>query len=248
MPIICKFISLNGKTLTMAQYSKLTIKDLAVEDRPREKLLHKGMASLSDAELLAILIGSGSRKESAVDLARKIMAGFNNNLNELGKAEVNELTGRFHGIGEAKAVTIVAAMELGRRRRLEESLEKPTIRSSTDAFNIMNPQIGDLPHEEFWILMLSRSNRLIHQYNLSKGGMTGTVIDVRMVMKRALETRASSLILVHNHPSGNIRPSDADIRITEKLRDAGKIMEVPVIDHIIVTDNSYFSFADENLL
>lgn len=183
-----------------------------------------------------------------MDLARKIMAEYNNNLNELGKVEVNELTGSFHGIGKAKAVSIIAAMELGRRRRLEESLEKPFIRSSTDAFNIMNPIIGDLPHEEFWILMLSRSNRLIHQYNLSKGGMTGTVIDVRMVMKRALETRASSLILVHNHPSGNTRPSDADTKITEKLRDAAKIMDVPVIDHIIVTDNSYFSFADENMI
>lgn len=242
------FCSLSIKSLIMAQYSKLSIKELAAEDRPREKLLQKGISSLSDAELLAILIGSGSAKESAVDLARKIMAGYQNNLNQLGKAEISQLINNFHGVGQAKAVCIVAAMELGRRRRLEESLISPHIKSSNDAFEIMNPIIGDLPHEEFWILMLNRSNKVLLCYNVSKGGMTGTVIDVRMIMKRALEVRASSLILVHNHPSGNKQPSDADIKITKRLNEAGKIMDIPVIDHVIVTDNSYFSFADEGII
>ncbi|ASB49325.1 RadC family protein [Alkalitalea saponilacus] len=229
----------------MTQYPKLGIKQLAAEDRPREKLLQKGMASLSDAELIAILIGSGSTKESAVELARKIMAGFQNNLKELGKADIEQLKNNFHGVGEAKAITIVAAMELGRRRLLHEVPEYPSIKSSSDVYRLMQPVIGDLPHEEFWVLMLSRSNKVIHRYHLSKGGLTGTVIDVRLIMKKALETRAASIILCHNHPSGNIQPSEADKNITAKLYDAGKILDIPVLDHVIVTDNGYFSFADE---
>jgi len=232
----------------MAQYTKLSIKQLAVEDRPREKLLQKGIFALSDAELLAILIGSGSAKESAVDLAKKIMAEYSNNLNELGKAEIDHLKNNFHGVGKAKAITIIAAMELGRRRLLQESVTMPIIRSSQDAYKILSPLIGDIPHEEFWILMLNRANKVLLKYNVSKGGMTGTVIDVRMIMKKALETRAASIILSHNHPSGNKRPSNADIKITEKIKNAGYVMDIQVLDHVIITDNDYFSFADEGMV
>lgn len=232
----------------MAEYYKIGIKELAVEDRPREKMIQKGIASLSDAELVAILIGSGSTKESAVELARKIMAGFKNNLNELGKATIEDLKNRFHGVGEAKAVSIVAAMELGRRRLLHQSLEMPVVKSSQDVFNLYRPVIADLPHEEFWITLLNRANKVRHRFNISKGGISGTVIDVRLILKKALENNASSIVLCHNHPSGNTQPSDADIQITQKLKEAGKIMEIPVIDHLIVTENGYFSFADEGLL
>jgi len=232
----------------MAEYYKIGIKELAVEDRPREKMIQKGIASLSDAELVAILIGSGSTKESAVELARKIMAGFKNNLNELGKATIEDLKNRFHGVGEAKAVSIVAAMELGRRRLLHQSLEMPVVKSSQDVFNLYRPVIADLPHEEFWITLLNRANKVRHRFNISKGGITGTVIDVRLILKKALENNASSIVLCHNHPSGNTQPSEADIQITKKLKEAGKIMEIPVLDHLIVTENGYFSFADEGLL
>lgn len=232
----------------MAEYYKIGIKELAVEDRPREKMIQKGISALSDAELVAILIGSGSAKESAVELARKIMVGFKNNLNELGKATIEELKNKYHGVGEAKAISIVAAMELGRRRLLHQSLEMPVVKSSNDVFNLYRPVIADLPHEEFWITLLNRANKVRHRFNISKGGLTGTVIDVRLIMKKALENNASSLILCHNHPSGNTQPSDADIQITRKLKDAGKIMEIPVLDHLIVTENGYFSFADEGML
>ena len=232
----------------MADYYKLGIKELAVEDRPREKMIQKGLSALSDAELVAILIGSGSAKESAVELARKIMAGYKNNLNELGKATIEELKNRYHGVGEAKAVSIVAAMELGRRRLLHQSLEMPVIRTSLDVYNLYQPVIADLPHEEFWITLLNRANKVRHRFNISKGGLTGTVIDVRLILKKALENNAASMILCHNHPSGNIQPSDPDIQITRKLKEAGKIMEIPVLDHLIVTENGYFSFADEGVL
>lgn len=232
----------------MTHYEKLTIKQLSVEDRPREKMIQKGLPSLSEAELLAILLGSGSAKESAVELAKRIMVAYGNNLNQLGKAGISELKNNFHGVGEAKAVTIVAAMELGRRRLLQESLEMPTIKSSNDAYQLLSPMMGDLPHEEFWIVMLNRANKIITRYNVSKGGLTGTVIDVRLILKKALEVYAASMIISHNHPSGNLQPSDADIKITKKIKEAGQIMDIPVLDHIIVTDNGYFSFADEGLL
>lgn len=232
----------------MTHYEKLTIKQLSVEDRPREKMIQKGLPSLSEAELLAILLGSGSAKESAVELAKRIMVAYGNNLNQLGKAGISELKNNFHGVGEAKAVTIVAAMELGRRRLLQESLEMPTIKSSNDAYQLLSPMMGDLPHEEFWIVMLNRANKIITRYNVSKGGLTGTVIDVRLILKKALEVYAASMIISHNHPSGNLSPSDADIKITKKIKEAGQIMDIPVLDHIIVTDNGYFSFADEGLL
>lgn len=232
----------------MPNYEKLTIKQLSAEDRPREKMIQKGLSSLSEAELLAILLGSGSAKESAVELAKRIMVAYGNNLNQLGKAGIGELKNSFHGVGEAKAVTIVAAMELGRRRLLQESLEMPSIKSSNDAYRLLSPMMGDLPHEEFWIVMLNRANKIITRYNVSKGGLTGTVIDVRLILKKALEVYAASMIISHNHPSGNLSPSDADIKITKKIKEAGVIMDIPVLDHIIVTDNGYFSFADEGLL
>lgn len=224
-----------------------TIKNWAEDDRPREKLIQKGKVSLSDAELLAILIGSGSRNQSAVDLCKKILSGAGNSLSELGKLSINQLTG-YKGIGQAKAVAIVAALELGRRRRTEEALEKKKITSSASVFELMQPIIGELPHEEFWIIYLNNSNKVIDQLQLSKGGITGTLVDVRLALKKALELGATSIILSHNHPSGNLSPSSADKQLTQKLKTAGESLDIKILDHIIVTEKSYFSFADEGLL
>ena len=232
----------------MAEYEHLRIKEWALEDRPREKLIAKGLGSLSDAELLAILIGSGSAKESAVDLAKKILRDCNNNLNELGKKSVADLKRSYHGIGDAKAITIVAALELGRRRKQQEAYVRPKITSSNDAFNIMQPILGDLPHEEFWVLLLNRSNKVITKFRVSQGGVSGTVIDVRLILKPAIENLASSIILCHNHPSGNIYPSDADEKITEKVSEAADVMDIKVLDHLIITADKYLSFADEGKL
>lgn len=232
----------------MTQYQKLTIRELSVEDRPREKMVNKGISYLSEAELLAILLGSGSNRESAVELARRILSSFENNLNLLGKAKIDDLKKKFYGVGTAKAVTIVAAMELGRRRLLEESLEKPIIKSSENAYQILLPIIGHLPHEEFWVLYLNRGNKVEERYNVSKGGVAGTVVDIRIIFKRAIEIYASSIVLAHNHPSGNIEPSDADIKLTKKIKESGIIMDIPVVDHIIVSENGYFSFADKGFL
>lgn len=227
--------------------TSFTIKNWAQDDRPREKLLQKGRGSLSDAELLAILIATGSRNESAVDLCKKILAKSANSLNELGKFSVNQLM-EFKGIGEAKAITIVAALELGRRRRTEEALEKKKISSSSSVFELMQPVIGDLPHEEFWIVYLNNSNKVIDRFQLSKGGITGTLVDVRLALKKALELGATSIILAHNHPSGNLNPSTSDKQLTQKLKTAGESLDIKVLDHVIVTEKSYFSFADEGLL
>ncbi|WP_424495114.1 RadC family protein [Salinimicrobium sp. GXAS 041] len=224
-----------------------TIKNWAEDDRPREKLLQKGKMSLSDAELLAILIGSGSRNESAVELCKKVLASAGNSLSELGKLSVGQLTVH-KGIGEAKAITIMAALELGRRRRAEEALEKKKISSSASVFELMQPIIGELPHEEFWIIYLNNSNKVIDQLQLSKGGITGTLVDVRLALKKALELGATSIILSHNHPSGNLNPSSADKQLTQKLKTAGESLDIKILDHIIVTEKSYFSFADEGLL
>ncbi len=232
----------------MEEYQKLSIRNWAVADRPREKLLEKGISSLSDAELLAILIGSGSQKESAVDLSRKILKDSNNNLNQLGKATIESLQKRYHGIGQAKAISIVAALELGRRRQNSSPLQRPQIKQSKDVFQLMQPVIGDLPHEEFWILILNQANKVVSQFNASKGGISGTVIDVRIIMEKALYQHATSLILCHNHPSGNNKPSKADTNITQKLVHAGKILDIQVLDHVIVAENRYFSFADEGLI
>jgi len=227
--------------------TNLSIKKWAEDDRPREKLLQKGKLSLSDSELIAILIGSGSRNETAVELSKKILSSVKNNLSELGKLSVSQLC-KFKGIGPAKAVSIVAALELGRRRRLEEALEQKKITSSNSVFEIMQPIIGDLQHEEFWIIYLNNSNKIMEQFQISKGGITGTLVDVRITLKKALELGAVSLILAHNHPSGNLKASEADKQLTKKLKIAAESLDIKVLDHIIVTEKSYLSFADEGML
>lgn len=233
--------------MALQKRTSFTIKNWSESDRPREKLLQKGRASLTDAELLAILIGSGTRNESAVDLCKRILSEVGNNLSELGKLSINQLK-EFKGIGEAKAVTIVAALELGRRRRFEEALDKKKISSSSSVFELMQPVIGELPHEEFHIIYLNNSNKVIDQLLLSKGGITGTLVDVRLALKKAIEVGATSIILAHNHPSGNLNPSAADKQLTQKLKIAGESLDIKVLDHIIVTEKSYYSFADEGLL
>ena len=215
------------------------------DDRPREKLMLKGKSALSDAELIAILIGSGSRNESAVDLSKRILASADN-LNVLGKMSISQLM-NFKGIGEAKAITIISALELGRRRRAEDVVELVKITSSKRVFEIMQPIIGELPHEEFWVLFLNNSNKVISKSQLSKGGMTGTIVDVRLVFKLALESGATALILCHNHPSGNLQPSDADRKITKKIKLAGDSLDVKVLDHLIITETKYYSFVDEGI-
>lgn len=224
-----------------------SIKHWSENDRPREKLLLKGASVLSNAELIAILIGSGSRNESAVSLSKRILASAKNNLIELGKLEIDALM-NFKGIGEAKAISIVAAMELGRRRRNGTQLKKEKITSSVSVFELMHPHIGELPHEEFWIVYVNNSNKVLQTSQLSKGGITGTLVDVRLVFKTALRLGAVAIILVHNHPSGTLKPSEADRTLTQKLKKAGESLDIKVLDHLIITEKSYFSFADENLL
>ncbi len=227
--------------------SPTNILSWAEEDRPREKLLLKGKAALSDAELIGILLGSGTVSLSAVDVAKQILASVDNNLNSLAKLTVNDLK-RFKGIGEAKAITIVAALELGRRRKASELPAKQSITASKDIFDLMHPHLIDLPHEEFWIVLLNRANVVIKKVQISTGGVAGTVADPKMIFKAALEHLASSVILVHNHPSGNLKPSQADKELTAKLREAGRWLEIPVLDHVIVAEKHYFSFADEGIL
>lgn len=226
--------------------TNFSIKFWAEDDKPREKLMLKGKQALSDAELIAILIGSGSRNESAVDLSKRILKSVDNNLNALGKLSLKQLM-EFKGIGEAKAISIAAAMELGRRRREEETVELKKITSSKAVFEIMQPIIGELPHEEFWVLYLNNSNKVIYKAQLSKGGITGTVVDVRLIYKTALEQNATSIILSHNHPSGKLQASDADLQITKKLKAAGEQLDIKVLDHIIITENGYLSFQDEGI-
>jgi len=227
--------------------TSFSIKHWSDADQPREKLVQKGQAILSDAELIAILIGSGSKNESAVELSKRILASVNNNLNELGKLTIRQLM-QFKGIGEAKAVAIAAALEIGRRRRGEEAQKITKIGSSKDAFELLQPTLGELPHEEFWIVYLNNSNKVMHRAQLSKGGITGTLVDVRLVMKQALELGAVALILAHNHPSGGLKPSEADKQITGKLKTAAVALDLKVLDHLIITQKDYFSFADENIL
>lgn len=224
-----------------------SIKNWSHDDRPREKLRDKGKAALSDAELVAILIGSGSRNESAVQLCQRILASTSNNLSALGKLSLKQLT-EFKGIGEAKAITIIAALELGRRRRVEEALQQHKIDSSQSVFELMQPVIGELAHEEFWILYLNNSNKVLQKNQLSKGGITGTLVDVRLVLKTAIEVGAVGIILTHNHPSGTLKPSEADKQITKKLKTAGDSLDIKVLDHVIITEKAYFSFADEGIL
>lgn len=227
--------------------ASFSIKNWSQDDQPREKLRDKGKASLSDAELVAILIGSGNREESAVALCKRILASTENNLSELGKLSIKQLM-QFKGIGEAKAISIIAALELGRRRRGVEALERKKITSSKSVFEFLQPVIGELPHEEFWIVYLNNSNKVIQKNQLSKGGITGTLVDVRLVLKTALEVGAVGLVLAHNHPSGNLKPSEADKQLTQKLKTAAESLDIKVLDHLIVTENAYFSFADENIL
>jgi DNA repair protein RadC len=228
------------------EQTNFPITNWSEDDKPREKLMLKGKSALSDAELIAILIGSGNRNESAVGLSKRILASVDNNLNALGKMTIQQLM-NFKGIGEAKAISILAAMELGRRRRAEEAVELTKISSSRMTFELMQPIIGELPHEEFWVLYLNNSNKVLSKSQQGKGGITGTLVDVRLVFKTALEIGATALILCHNHPSGSLIPSEADKKLTQKIKVAGQNLDIHVVDHIIVTENGYFSFADENI-
>lgn len=226
---------------------KLGIKSWAEADRPREKLLLNGRRHLTDAELIAILIGSGNKAESAVDLSRRILVTYNNDLDALGKVSVKDLS-KFRGIGEAKAIAIVAALEIGRRRKETAGTEVVKITTSANAFEVLLPVFADLNHEEFWILMLNQANYVIGKQPVSKGGMAGTVADPKIIFKTALDHSAAYIILAHNHPSGNLKPSQQDINITKKLVEAGRMLELHVLDHLIVTNKSFFSFGDEGLI
>ncbi|WP_334055679.1 RadC family protein [Polaribacter sp. P097] len=226
---------------------KLTIKTWAIDDRPREKLLAKGKSALSDAELIAILIGSGNRQESAVALSQRILKSVEGNINQLAKLTVEKLS-TFKGIGEAKAIAIITALELGKRRQLETALEKPKITSSKAVFNLMQPIIGDLEHEEFWVLFLNNSNKVLAKNQISKGGLTATVVDIRLLFKRAIELASVGMIVCHNHPSGKLEPSQADKQLTEKVKRAGATLDIKLLDHLIITEKWYFSFADEGIL
>jgi len=225
----------------------LNIKSWSPEDRPREKLLLKGTSALSDAELVAILIGSGTPKMSAVELSKKILQQGNNNLNELARLSVKDLM-KIKGIGEAKAITIVAALELGRRRKEQDPEEKPKITSSKDAFDLLKGDMMDLPKEEFWVLLLNRANRVIKKKRVSEGGVSGTVADPKIIYKLALEELASGIIVAHNHPSGNLQASQSDMDLTRKLKEAGKFLEIQLLDHIIIASQKYLSFADEGMI
>lgn len=224
-----------------------SIKNWAEDERPREKLLHKGAASLSDTELLAILINSGTRERSAIDLARDILKQAHNHLNELGRLSLKELQ-QTKGIGEARAITIAAALEIGKRRQLGEALQRPVINYSKDAAAIVVPLLCDLTHEAFYVLYLNQSGRLIRHEMISIGGLTGTIADTRIILKNALLNNANQLMIAHNHPSGNLQPSTADKKLTQRIKDAAELMEIKLIDHIIVAGTKYFSFADEGLM
>jgi len=231
----------------MDENKYFSIKNWSEDDQPREKLLYKGKNALSDAELVAILIGSGSRNESAVELCKRILQQNNNQLHQLHKQTIQQLM-QFKGIGEAKAITIVAALELAKRLQLSETKELIKINSSADVCKLMQPLIGDLSHEEFWVLLLNNSNKVVYKLQLSKGGLTQTIVDVRLIYKTALEHLATALILVHNHPSGQLNPSGADKDITQKIKTAGNTLDIKLLDHLIITQTGYFSFADEEIL
>jgi DNA repair protein RadC len=232
----------------MANYEKrLIIKDLAANDRPREKLLLHGRSNLSDAELIAILIGTGTSTETSVALSQRILSSFDNGLQELGSASVQELC-RFHGVGEAKAVSIIAALELGRRRKSILSIDSPKICSSRDVYEVMHPVLADLDHEEFWVLILNAANMVKSKVLISRGGLTGTVADPKIIFRAAIDNKAAYVILAHNHPSGNTDPSKEDIAITKKLIAAGKSLDLLVLDHLIITSDSFSSMADLGII
>lgn len=225
----------------------LGIKSWAAEDRPREKLLLKGKSTLSDAELIALLIGSGTGSLSAVEVAKLVLQSVGNNLHDLARLSVKDLM-KVKGIGEAKAIAIVAAMELGRRRKEFEFVEKPKVSGSKEAFELVKRDLLDLEHEEFWVLLFNRANRLIKKKRVSEGGVSGTVADPKIIYKLALDELASGIIVVHNHPSGNLTASQSDIKLTTKLKEAGQVLEIQLLDHLIVAGQKYFSFADEGIL
>jgi DNA repair protein RadC len=225
----------------------MTIKDWSPDDRPREKLMRRGRTALTDAELIAILLGSGTQTASAVDVAKNLLAKVDNNLHDLARLSVKDLT-KIRGIGEARAVTIVAALELGRRRSSLDHEDRPRITCSRDVFELLRPTLMDLPHEEFWVLLLNRANRVIKRMQISQGGVSGTVADPRIIFKSALEELASGIILAHNHPSGNLTASQADRDLTRKLTEGGRLLDVQVLDHVILAGQRYYSFADEGLL
>jgi DNA repair protein RadC len=226
----------------------IAITNWAEEDRPREKMVLKGKQALSDAELLAILIGSGTIGQDAVSLAKEILQQSNNNLNELGRKTLKELEKNHKGIGEAKAITIVAALEIGRRRQISDIPERPKIESSKDAARMIAPIIADLNHEEFWVLFLNRNNEVTERRKISQGGSSSTVVDVKMLFKTAIELNASGIIAVHNHPSGSLQPSKEDLSLTKKIKEAGLILDVKLMDHLIISERGYYSFADHGTL
>jgi len=226
---------------------KTTIKNWSESDRPREKLLLKGKTALSDAELIAILIGSGSRDESAVELSKRILKMCDDSLIELSLMTLNDLQ-KFKGIGEAKAITIAAALELGRRRRGAEVMEKKTIRTSREAYEIIQMHLGDSLYEQFIVLFLNRSHQIIKAQIISEGGITGTVADPKKIFRLAFDCNAVSIVLGHNHPSGSVKPSSHDIDLTKKIKRAGESLEIAVLDHIIVGSEVYYSFADEGIM
>lgn len=228
-------------------YSSIKISQLAEEDRPREKLLLRGKSALTDAELIAILIGSGTPSVSAVDLSKHILAGVNYDLRALAKMSIQDLK-KFKGIGEAKAISIIAAMELGRRRKESEPVRKPRITCSQEIYDLMRPELLDEQVEHFYVILLNRSNQVLKKHLVSQGGTAGTIVDTKIVFKIALEHLAQSIILVHNHPSGNLTPSDQDKRLTQRLVKIGRELDLPVLDHLIFTDVGYFSFADDGIL
>lgn len=225
----------------------MSIKFLAEDDRPREKFVLKGRNSLSDAELLAIIMGSGNREDSAVELARKILDSVGNNWHNLSLLQISDLM-KFKGVGDAKAISICSALEIGRRRASQEVPEKIQISSSSDLFKILHPYLGDLQTEQFWAIFLNQSNRILGKTQLSSGGINQSVVDVRILFKTALEHFATAIVVAHNHPSGNLKPSQEDLKITKQITEAGKLLNIQVLDHLIISQNSYFSFADESLL
>ncbi len=226
---------------------KLSIKNWSEEDQPREKLMAQGRQVLSDAELIAILIGSGNRQESAIELCKRILNESDNNLNQLAKLSVNDLI-KFKGIGEAKAISIVAALEIGRRRKSEEVLDKVQVTSSQAAYEYIRPVLEDLPHEEFWIILLSRANKIIGKQLIGRGGISETTADIKLIFKKAIESLSSAIILAHNHPSGNLKPSQSDLNLTKKIKNAGQLFDIKILDHIIVGDSNYYSFNDKEVL
>ena len=241
------YFRINTNQLYTMSASNLTIKDWAEDDRPREKLRDKGAQQLSNAELLAILLGSGTKTETAVDVAKRVLSIAKNDLKELGKKTLADFI-LVKGIGEARAITIMAALELGRRRQSERGEEAGKITGVSDVADIFIPLLGDLTHEEFWVLFLNRSHRVIEKRRVGQGGLSATVVDSRLIAKLAIGNLASSVVVVHNHPSGNLQPSENDKQITSKLRDALNLFDITLVDHLIVSNTSYYSFAEEGLL